>query len=86
MTRYFTRYTTPNNCAKLAALYCFIVDKIDEHFKNYFPHTYMRWISDFNLYKENIRNRSIYVLEKIRKIDRLIIIRGRNDKDSFLSI
>jgi hypothetical protein len=39
VTYYFTRYTTRNNCAKLAALYLDRVNQNDEHFKNYFPHT-----------------------------------------------
>ncbi len=47
VTHYFTRYTARNNCAKLAALYFYQSNQIDEHFKNYFPHTCIRCPSDF---------------------------------------
>jgi hypothetical protein len=51
VTNYFTRYTTPNNCGKLAALYFYPNNQIDEHFKNYFPHTRIRDTLDFLLTK-----------------------------------
>ncbi|CAF4814343.1 unnamed protein product [Rotaria sp. Silwood1] len=51
VTYNFTRYTTPNNCAKLATLYFYPVDQIDEHIKKYFSHTCICCISDFVLRK-----------------------------------
>ncbi|CAF2122003.1 unnamed protein product [Rotaria magnacalcarata] len=51
VTYNFARYTRPNNCAKLAALYFYLVDQIDEHIKKYFPHTSMRCTDDFVLRK-----------------------------------
>jgi hypothetical protein len=51
VTDYFARYTTRNNCGKLAALYFYPINQIDEHFKNYFPHTRIRNTLDFLLTK-----------------------------------
>ncbi len=49
VTYYFTRYVTRNNCTKLAALYFYPVDQIDEYIKYYFPHTFIRHTNDFEL-------------------------------------
>ncbi|CAF3639507.1 unnamed protein product [Rotaria socialis] len=51
VTSNFTRYTRPNNCAKLAAIYFYPVDQIGEHIKKYFPHTCIRCSDDFVLRK-----------------------------------
>jgi hypothetical protein len=51
VTYNFTRYTRPNNCAKIAALYFYPVDQIGEHIKKYFPHTCIRCTADFILCK-----------------------------------
>ncbi|CAF5147779.1 unnamed protein product, partial [Rotaria sp. Silwood1] len=42
VTYYFTRYITRNHFAKLATLYIYPVDQINEHIKNYFPHDSIR--------------------------------------------
>jgi hypothetical protein len=42
VTYNFTRYTTRNNSAKLAALHLYSiysVEQVDQHIKDYFPHT-----------------------------------------------
>jgi len=39
VTNNFTRYTTRNNSAKLAALHLYSPKQIDQHIKDYFPHT-----------------------------------------------
>ncbi len=49
VTYYFTRYVTRNHCGKLAALYTHPVDQINEHIKNYFPHTSIRSSLDLQL-------------------------------------
>jgi hypothetical protein len=51
VTYNFTRSTIPNNCTKLAGLYFYPVDQIDEQIKNYFPHTCIRCTGDFVLCK-----------------------------------
>ncbi|CAF2980800.1 unnamed protein product [Rotaria sp. Silwood2] len=51
VTYNFTRYERPNNFAKLAALYFYPVDQIDERIKKYFPHICIRCIADFVLCK-----------------------------------
>jgi hypothetical protein len=51
VTYYFRRYTRHNNCAKLAALYIYPVNQVDEHIKNYFPHTCICNSADFLLSK-----------------------------------
>ncbi|CAF5110655.1 unnamed protein product, partial [Rotaria sp. Silwood1] len=49
VTYYFTRYITRNHFAKLATLYIYPVDQINEHIKNYFPHDSIRRSLDFVL-------------------------------------
>jgi len=39
VTYNFTRYTTRNNLAKLAALHLYSAKQDDQHIKDYFPHT-----------------------------------------------
>ncbi|CAF1513899.1 unnamed protein product [Rotaria magnacalcarata] len=51
VTYYFTRYISRNNCEKLAALYCYPVDRIDERVQNYFPLTCIHRAVDFVISK-----------------------------------
>ncbi|CAF1218127.1 unnamed protein product [Rotaria sp. Silwood1] len=47
VTYYFTRYITRNHCAKLAGVYFYPLNQIDENIKNYFPHTCICRAVDF---------------------------------------
>ncbi|CAF4736357.1 unnamed protein product [Rotaria sp. Silwood1] len=47
VTYYFTRYITRNHCAKLAGVYFYPLNQIDENIKNYFPHTCIGRAVDF---------------------------------------
>jgi hypothetical protein len=44
-------FITRNHSSNLVALYFSPLDQIDEHIKNYFPHTYIRCFADFVLSK-----------------------------------
>ncbi len=47
VTYYFTRYITRNHCGKLAGLYFYSLNQIDENIKNYLPHTCISHAVDF---------------------------------------
>jgi hypothetical protein len=47
VTYHFTRYKTRNHCGKLAALYFYLLNQIDDNIKNYFLHTCIRRAVDF---------------------------------------